>query len=241
MEWLNVLNSDQRLTVLVAVLSTLLGGGVSLATSYFLAKSARSFDLKEKQKTQLEQRAFYAQKAIIKLFELGNSSISIKMHIDEQFDEADAAGDSGLEPVQKVQEIVSGNIKLETLLPEEIAFLLHTNESDLLMEILVFEKRVISHQAVVSAYNKYRAELTELMSSGLVSAQGKVATVELKGTDGILANVKISALNNLLGQFMEKLDRDSIDAISLLNRFSSVAKKTFGEHFPTLVMEAPKC
>jgi len=245
MEWWSLLSSDQKLTVWVAIGSAVLGGTVSMATSWLLTMQANRHALKVRRVDRAERGAFLAQQALVKLLQLGNSAISLKGTIDDQFDEAAESGHEDLLPVQKVQKIEGLETDFENFLTEELAFLLHSHDADLLGELLVFEKRVISDNHAVATYNRMRTELTDRLEEGAVAvdhAKGTVLSSELKGREAILVDVRVGALQGLLGTIMERLSREVVDSRKLLGRLNAAAKQEYGDLFPSLKFEDPeKC
>ena len=206
---------------------------------------ANKHALKLRRIEKSERGAFLAMQALVKLMQLANSAYSLKGTIDEQFDEAEESGHGDLLPVQKVKEIAGLETDFEFFLTEELAFLLHSEDADLLGELIVFEKRIISDNQAVAAYNKKRSELTDRLEAGAVAvdhAKGTVLSSELKGRDALLVDVRVGALQNLLGTIMERLDREVVDGRNLLNRLKDAARTEYGKLFPSLKFEEPdKC
>ncbi|WP_417724628.1 hypothetical protein [Salipiger sp.] len=237
------LNVDQRLTVMVAVGSLILGGAISIVSSFIARSQSNRFALKQKAIDRSEIRASLAQGAFVKILQYANYMHSMKGTIDDQFDEADAEGHGALLPVQKIQEIGSLRANFERFRTEEITFLLRGSDAELLGDLLIFERRAESMESAVSLYNERRAELTARLEAGSVSANtdgAAVLTSVLEGREAILADVRIGALQRLLGTIMERLDRDVVFGRRLLARFQEAARKEFGDLFPNLQFLEPE-
>ncbi len=216
---------------------------IAAVTSWLSTHQANRFALQQKKNDAAENGAFLAHKAFVKLLQLGNSVFSIEGTIDNQFNNASAEGNEALLPVQKVQEITGLETVFETFETEEIAFLLHGSDAELLGDLLVFEKRVISINEALREYNQRRSELTDILETGIVKADGGSGTVmsaELQGKDAVLVNLRVGALNGMIGTLIERIDRETQDAGVLLDRFSVAAKMEFGDLFPSLRLEASK-
>jgi len=237
------LTSDQRLTVCIAVGSAILGGTISMATSWVLARQVNKHALKMREVEKLESGAFLAQRGFVKLLQFGNSVYSLKGTIDEQFDCASEEGDEDLLPVQKVQEINGMDTEFEVFFTEELAFLLHGEDAELLGDLLIFEKRIISSNQAIAHYNDKRAELTDMLEKGAIAVRGTAGTTlssELEGREALLVDVRVGALQGLLGIIMERLEREVKQSRSLMNRFNVAAKREYGDLYPNLKFEDPK-
>ena len=241
MDWWTELTPDQRLTIALAFASALLGGVISLSTSWLLAyqsnRASRLNSIAEKK----DQKVFFAHQGFIKILQFANSAYSVKKAIDGQFDEANEAGHIYLEPVMKVQEILATEADFEAFQAEELVFLLHSKDANLVGDLIVFEKRVLAQRHVVRSYNEKRAELGKYIEAGLTgvsSETGTLVTSDLSGRDAILVRAKSNALNNLLGNFMQTLERDVSDGKELLERYKTAARTEFGNLFANLKLEA---
>ena len=240
MDWWTELTPDQRLTIALAFASALLGGVISLSTSWLLAyqsnRASRLHSIAEKK----DQKVFFAHQGFIKILQFANSAYSVKKAIDGQFDDANEAGHIDLEPVMKVQEILATEADFEAFQAEELVFLLHSNDANLVGDLIVFEKRVLAQRHVVRCYNEKRAELGKHIEAGLTGVSSDIGTVissELSGREAMLARAKSNALNNLLGNFMQTLERDVADSKKLLERYKTAARAEFGNLFANLKLE----
>ena len=239
------LTTDQKLTVFVAAGSAILGGTVSLATSWLMARQGNKHQETMRANDKVDLAVARAQETFVKLLQYANAAYSMKSVIDVQFDHAGEEGHGDLEPVNKVQEIVAVETDLEAFSASEMAFLLHSDDAELLGDLLVYEKRVLAAIHSIHVYNEMRRELTTRIEAGtLKSGSGTTGTVfssELVGKEALLADVRVAALNKLLGEIMEKLDREVISGREHLTRYQSAAIKAFGNLYPKLQFEEPTC
>ncbi|MCP5088170.1 MAG: hypothetical protein GY952_15365 [Rhodobacteraceae bacterium] len=242
MEVWSALTVDQRLTVWIAVGSALLGGSVSLLTSWVMSRQANVHSEKMRNAEVREGAASRAQEAFVNLLQLTNAAYSLKEVIDGQFSAADEEGLAHLLPVQKVQEIIAVGADLEPFLSRDITFLLHSDDAELLGDLLVYEKRVHSLQHAIGTYNEKRADLTARFEQGALKIGSESDTLlssELEGKDALLADVRVSVLQGLLGQIMERLEREVNEGHRLLGRFQNTARNEFKELYPNLKFEVP--
>lgn len=245
MDLWGALNTDQQLTALLALFSVLVGGAISTIASWVVTSQSLKAQRRLRESENRELLASMAKQAMVKLMMLGSVPLSLKDAVDAQFASADEEGLSHLLPVHKIQEFVAVDVDIDRINPKEVSFLLHGSDAPLLGDIMIFEQRVGSILQVVLTYNAKRNELAEMLEKGALSTGGEAGNVlstELCGADALLANVKTAALNNLIGEIVERLDRDAKDGLSLLKRFQSAARAEFGALFPELNVEEPiKC
>ena len=240
MELLANLSLDQIIVFIGTLLSVTLGGLISFTTAYLLQKRADKSAEEMRIQIKQETNSFYAHQGFVKLLQYANSAYSLQRAINNQFDDAAEAGNASMEPVQKVQEILGAEANFESFLSEELVFLLHSKDAQLLGDLIVFEKRVLGHIQGIGNYNEKRAALFGIIEEGLVGISGESGTIissELKGSQAIIASVQSAALNNLLGILMEQLERDVEDGKTLLNRYKDAAKEEYKELFPNLKLE----
>lgn len=57
-------------------------------------------------------------------------------------------------------------------------------------------------------------------------------STSLEGADATRAEMRISAMNNLLGQIMENLEQDIPESWRVLSEFNQVASERFGDKYP---------
>ncbi len=234
------LTIEQKLTAFVAVVSVLLGGLVSLLTTLIIQWRSDRASERRRIEEIVENRAFQAQKGLIKTLQYVDAIFSLKATIDRQFENADQNGDADIEPVQKVQEVVSLDLNLEPYRIEELAFLLRSSDASLLQSLLLLERRTLSNFHVVGVYNTKRAILSDLIELGaeeISPGTGTVLTSTLSGVEALKVNLRIAVLNNVLGNLMESLDRDLREGKEYLSRFNRIAQSEFGEVFPALNLE----
>ncbi len=243
MDWWSNLSADQQLTIALAFLSAVLGGLISLSTTWFMARQNNKFLTKTKIQDRQENRALLAHKTFIKTLQYLNSVHSIKGAIEDQFDAAEESGHGHLLPVQKVQEIQLLETNFDPYNTEELVFLLHRENAELVGDLLVFEKRAMSAPQAVALYNEKRMELTKMLETGAVSTESDedaIMSSELVGADAILADVRVSALQALLGEIMSRLEREEGDGMRFLSQFQDAAKSEFGDLYPNLKFEVQR-
>jgi hypothetical protein len=224
--------------VIVAFASALLGGAISFLTSFLLARSERSHSEKVRRSERLEARAYEAHSGLVKILQLANGLYSLDKAIQAEFDRAAAEPDPIQDPAMIVQEIPMGSHSIEALKADELAFLLHSPDANLLQELIVFEARARNHERIFLEYNDRRKDLTSIVESGLTEVNGAAMRSELSGRDAMRAEVRVAALNQLLATEITLLERDVQEAKQLIDRFAIAARKEFGNLFPNLKMES---
>ena len=115
--------------------------------------------------------------------------------------------------------------------------------AELVGDLLVFEKRAMSAPQAVALYNEKRMELTKMLETGAVSTESDedaIMSSELVGADAILADVRVSALQALLGEIMSRLEREEGDGMRFLSQFQDAAKSEFGDLYPNLKFEVQR-
>lgn len=241
MEEFDINTINQWPTVASSVGLLLLGGLITLATTWFVTRQSHRHAERMRDLDFKEASAMLAQEGFVKLLQLANAAFSIQGAVVSQLSSSDI-NEEELLAVQKVQEIIAVGADLESLRSKEIAFLLHSNDAELLGDMLVFEKRVYSLQSAMSAYNSKRAEIAKIMESGAVARSGSTGTVitsELVGKDALLLNVKMSALDQMLKEMIDRMDREVKSGRLLLVRYQTAAGEAFGDKYPKLKFEDP--
>ena len=241
MDWAYLFSADQWLTILVAFFSTLFGGLITFVVSFALTRMDRKQAEAQRAIERRESRAFLAHNAFVKLLQYGNAVKSLDHTIDQEFKQAHEDGNSKLDPSAIVRELVSIDVHFDPFKTEELSFLLFSGDAQLLGDLIVFEKRVETHQAVAQRYSDERLKLSEFLSQGGdvdASGDGVMLSGDLAGKEGQIVSLKVGSLNQLLVGLVEMLDRDLRDANSLLDRFLSSARAEFGDLFPNLKLEA---
>ncbi|GEM_PF-6842846 len=244
MEFFQELTADQKLTLFVAFASALLGGLISTAASWLTTRQSIVANETTRQLEKREKEAFYAHQGLIKINQYANAAYSLKKMIDDQFDAANEAGHGDWLPVQKVRGTPKYDESFESFLSEEMVFLLKTKDSQMLGDMIVFEKRVVASLNNFHTYSEERIEWSKKLQKGVIgSSQEGIPSLsaELEGEFAMIADAEAAFLTELLGGIMEMLDRDTKDGFSLLHRYNRAAKDEYGDLFPTLEYEASQC
>lgn len=242
MDFLAEITVDQKLTILIAFSAALLGGLISFGASWFTTRQSINAAETTRKNEKREREAFYAHQGLIKIQQYANAVFSAKKLINDQFDAAYAEDHGDWRPVQKVQEMLSADAKFERFLAEEMVFLLRTKDAQLLGDMIIFEKRVISSLHSLEAYSGKRKKWTEKLEANVVAVlhgKGTTLSADLEGKEAMIADAEAAALDGIIGHTMETLCRDVIDGKSLLERYNVAAKQEYGNLFPTLKFEAP--
>ena len=119
-------------------------------------------------------------------------------------------------------------------------FLAEGKLSHLISEIDLIFRRALNTEAVIEQFNKMKidyAAFLEAKTATIEPGEGTRVSFELVGNDGKFANIKGAAMNNLMGQMMEYLERDCEEAKRLSEAFLKAAQAHFGADFPSVKIE----
>ena len=132
---------------------TLVGGAISLVTSIVMFGAAQAFDRRQSKSEHriAEIRSSYV--GLQKLMKTANTVLSIKRHIDAEFESAKLDGDiSKMEASAIVKPIIGARGHIEQLSADECAFLAGEKGAKLLSDIWVIERRAISNEVTIEIY-----------------------------------------------------------------------------------------
>jgi hypothetical protein len=220
--------------------STLLGAGVSIATSLVVFGFTSWSETKRQRKMERKAEAFRAFCGFQKLLRAANSIANLKRHIDEAFQEAEEHGVLDGEPASKVRPVVSAEIDLQPVAAEEMFFLIEGKRSQMMGEIELIYHRSLNNIAASKAYSVMRLEFDrflESQTSSINDVEGAVVSFNMKGLHEAVAGLRVGMLNNMLGQLMENLESDVPEARRLCEAFLQAAKEQFGKDFPNVKLE----
>lgn len=227
--------TDQQLDIIVPMAATLVGGGLSLAGTFFALQKAKKNEEYANARDRKREDAASAYSAFHKLQNTFNDAANLKSHIDAMFEEANKSGASELEPWAKVKRMIGYDLRGEAISPFETMFLIHAKKAELLNQVHLIQRRVWNIEASAREYNKIREELQLLLSHNVEDLEvegGTRAGGYLSGRNATIAKLTELTLNNLLGQIMESLEIDVETAFQTASEFKSAAENYFGDDFP---------
>ena len=223
-----------------AFVSTLVGAGVSIVTSL----AVFGFTLwTESRKVKAETKtkdAFSAFRGFQKLVQIANDLTNTQRHIDEAFKEASEHGLEEADPYIKVNPLVGAKVVLEPPRIEEMFFLVDAKLTHVMGEIDLMYRRALNTEAVVEKFNTMKLEFGQFLEARTKKIEGLDGTrvaFELVGQDAKVAELRGGAMNNLLGQLLEHLEKDCSEAKRLAETFLKAAQEHFGPDFPKVKLE----
>lgn len=215
--------------------STIVGAGVSIVTSLVVFGFTSWSETKKAETIQRQKGAFLAFNGFQKLVQISNDLANTKLHIDKAFKEADVLGLGDLDPFEKVQQLVRARVPLEPLSIDEMYFLVESKHSEMLAKIDLIYRRTLNVEAVIDQFNAMKTEYSnfiEAKADSIVPGEGTHASIELTVAGARLAHLKGGAMNNLIGQLLEYLERDCADSKRVAESFLTVCQEHFGMDFP---------
>lgn len=222
-------------------LASAIVGGFIAGVASFWATKAQLNEQREARKQELEQlEAEKAYLAFRKLLDAYNLAYNLKVHIDEQFEEADQLGDSRIDPWSKVRELVGSRRFPKEIDPSETIFFIPEKKADLLNEVHIVIHRVESILESAQAYNKLRSEMQSFLESNIsadIVVDGTAFSAKYPEELRPRVLMREGTMNNLLGQLMENLKEDVPRAWEATAKFQEAAKERFGDKFPTFKLE----
>lgn len=221
-------------------LATLVGAGVSIATSLCVFGFTSWIEARRRADREKKAHAFQAFRGLQKLISIANDLTNVQRHLNEAFDEAREHGLEDAEPFVKVKPIIGAELALHALVAEEMFFLVDQKHSHVMGEIELIFHRALNVRAVVEQFNRMRLEFGQFLESrtkAVAALDGTRVAFELEGNDAKLADLRGGAMNNLLGQLMEHLDRDCVEAKRLAELFHDLAQTHFNDAFPKVKLE----
>jgi hypothetical protein len=225
---------------LAAFTSTMIGAAVSILTSLAVFGFTSWTEGRKSKLRDKRSSAFAAFQGFQKLVHITNELSNTKRHIDEAFKYADENGLGDADPFAKIQPMVGAKAVIEPVRVEEMYFLVEAKLSHLMGEIDLIYRRALNTEAVVDQFNKMKLELGSFLEARMASfepGEGTRAVFELVGNDAKLAHLRGAAMNNLIGQMLEHLEKDFPESKRLSETFLQVAQKHFGTDFPQVKLE----
>lgn len=189
----------------------------------------------ERENEREELLAGKAYEAFFKLLDGYNFIGHLNREIDQMFDNASEDGDEDMEPSAKVMAIVGAEMPPEQIHASEVAFLIGEKNAELLNDVHLIQRRIANTYAVISTYNELSLEFQKFLEESFKNADlsaGTRMSTSLEGADATRAEMRISAMNNLLGQIMENLEQDIPESWRVLSEFNQVASERFGDKYP---------
>jgi hypothetical protein len=140
-----------------------------------------------------------------------------------------------MEPVAKVLPLIGGVSEPLKLDQTHLLFLIEMKRAELIDDVLFCVRSAMASFTMMEAYNSYRAKLDDLIASNgddTEFGEGTHLSTNLEGRARIQAELQVRRLNNILGQLVERLERDGPVIKRTLNEFHGAAKLHFGTLFP---------
>ena len=226
---------DQKLTIIVAFLSTVTGGLVALLTSIVMLWISHRNDSNFKEVERRNLAAMGAYAGLHRLMKTANSIQSLANHIDRQFEEARKSGHVEQDPATFIMPIIGASVVVEDLTAEETVFLLKSKDAGLMAEIWEIQQRARNNDVVVEQYNKFHMEFTEFLETHpdtILAYHGSVVSAEVKGDDAKVLSLKLGRLNTLIVPLIENLEEDRKKVREVVERYISEAQDICGKDFP---------
>ena len=218
-----------------AFISTIIGAGVSILTSLAVFGFTSWLEARRKKAEEKKRSAFLAFSGFQKLVRFVNEVKNIDLYIDKAFKDAVEVGLEEAEPFQKIQQLLGAKVAIEPVKIEEMFFLIDLKLSHVMAEIDIMYRRVLNTEAVVAQFNSMKLEFSnfvEVKMQRIQPGEGTRVAFDLIGNDAKLAQLKGGAMNNLIGQLLEHLERDCIEAKRLAEVFLNAAQTYFDVDFP---------
>ena len=215
--------------------STILGAGVSIVTSLVVFGFTSWSETKKAEAIQKRKSAFLAFNGFQKLMQISNDLANNSLYIDNAFKDADEQGLGDLDPFQKLQPLVRARVPLEPLTIDEMYFLVESKNSEVLAEIDLIYRRALNVEAVIDQFNAMKTDFysfIEAKDGSIEPGEGTLAKAKLAGADAKLSRLKGGAMNNLIGQLLEYLERDCVESKRVAEFFLTACQKHFGKDFP---------
>lgn len=222
-----------------SVVPTLVGGGISLATTFLMFGVAQSVDRSKRAKERKKEEAvtafvgFWNLKALAEF--LGN--------IDRELDEAFAqAGDEvvHLEP----SDIIKGFLSADEVFPEfsikELMFLSRQKQTQMIADVDLLLKRARNVEATIKKYTALREGVEAMLedrASKIVETDAGRSQATLSGRDAVVVNLRRGNLNQILGGLHVLLERDVPESKRLTETYLELARKEYGSDFPDFKLE----
>jgi hypothetical protein len=217
------------------IVPSLVGGLMSAASAVGMFYLAQRTERKKREAEGRRKSAQAAFEGFWKLRAIAAGQINLNREITDQYIEARLSGAEDLLPANKVLGLLGAPNGYEHLAASEYLFLINQRKAELIAEIDLVVRRAMNNEVSTQKYNELRIDFEEFIVKNadlVVPHTGTRASVELKGIAGSIADIKISRLNNLLGQIEEHLDEDCKNSKKVVEDFLMAARAEFGEDFP---------
>ncbi|MBI1494489.1 hypothetical protein [Halocynthiibacter styelae] len=223
-----------------ALFPTLVGGGISLATTVVMFGVAQKIEKNKRTEELKRVQALAAYTGFNKLLKTANFTLSLKRHIDGELQRAKIAGLSTDYRALRVRQMVGASPMIEDVQTTELIFLTGREGVSLLNEIWEIQERARGNHAAMEKFNELRSQHDEFLHSRIEKVElvdSSVAGFSLEGDDAKLAHMKIAAMDSVLDSLIAHLEEDSETIKSVAERFSELARAEFGNYFPSISPE----
>ncbi|MCZ8333360.1 MAG: hypothetical protein O9328_03770 [Rhodobacteraceae bacterium] len=225
----------------LAVVPSLVGGGISAVTAVLMFSLAQRVDRKKRESDAKKLSAVKAFSALQKIMHIANINENLARQIDREFKDASETREiHQVDPAHVVRPLIGAPHDVERITPEEILFLAKSGNGDLIAEIWEIQQRTLNNDHLVKYFNELKTDYADFMESCAESVQEmrpEGATLELKGTQVFRAVSKTGRMNTVLVGLVSNLESDRVQSKSVVERFLSAAVAEFGSDFPAKTVE----
>ena len=222
------------------VVPTLVGGAISLATTYLMFNKTQSTEREKREKENKKRLALSAFNGFRKLLEVSNGLENIKLHIDEGFEAAEKNGGLDLDPYIKILPFVGARGIYKDLVSEELFFLTKLKNSELISELDVIIRRARNNEVVIEKYSELRQDINSFLETRIgtdTSADGTLVSGTIATSDKVVLDLRGGLLNNVLGTLMEHLEADCVKARKICSEYLEAAQAEYQDDFPKIKLE----
>ena len=239
MWWWSGLTDEQQLTVGLSFASAVLGGVISLGTSFAVLRSTQRSEAKKLLVEQKRLAGFDAYIGLQKLMKSLNSIENLARHLDKQIKDATADGKIVIDTAAAISPIVGAASVIDDLTAHETAFLVKT-DGELLARIWEIQQRARNNEFISQRYSELRADYDDFIASkshGIKRIDGSMLSVELEGEEAKVALLTMSRLNQIIVPLFVALDEDRKAIVAVIDEYISAARQEFGDGFPAKKLE----
>lgn len=236
-EWLTGFTQEQNFTLAIAVISALLGGLVSFLSALIVIKVSNNHQKHNAEKLKDEHKAELAFNGLQKMVETANIALNLKKLIDQSFSDFKEAGGDLKTRVAATYVVsrVGHRNRVPKLSFEETRLVSEIKDGLFLSKLNLIQQRVENNEVLMDEYSRLRFDLDEYQAvnaKSITEKEGLAAEFELVGNCSKIASLRLSRLNNLLGQLMDFVESDAAVVTDLTERFCAEANKHFDDKFP---------